>query len=336
MCSLLGYTEVLHFDGPSPVRCRLRLPEVARGASTELASANLGQPQPTSHRLPKGPSKCSEGVFLLEEGADVNAAGGYYGNALQAVCTEGGIEIMRLFLEKGADVKYGNALHAGCAEGHTDTVRLLLKGGADVNAAGDYGKALQGACAAGHKEIPEASSSVGSSAATSKSATASSASNAAASGSPSVSGSAAGASASAAADLTPCALSCVTLAAANSSCLSLCVCTDANFQAKAASCLMGECKSADSTAALALQASQCGQASLSAMAKPTATASFLPPNSLADISSLGSPFAGGSGASGSPSTSSGSNGALRLGSAGLNVAAAVALVGGMVGAVVVL
>ncbi|KAG9240039.1 hypothetical protein BJ878DRAFT_469094 [Calycina marina] len=69
-----------------------------------------------------------EGLFepvslLLEKGADVNAQGGYYGNALQAASLGGHEAVAALLLEKGADVNaqnggiYGNALQAASATG---------------------------------------------------------------------------------------------------------------------------------------------------------------------------------------------------------------------------
>jgi ankyrin repeat protein len=41
--------------------------------------------------------------LLLEKGADINAQGGEYGNALQAASAEGHKTVVRLLLEKGAD-----------------------------------------------------------------------------------------------------------------------------------------------------------------------------------------------------------------------------------------
>ncbi|KAH7377131.1 hypothetical protein B0T11DRAFT_27613 [Plectosphaerella cucumerina] len=78
---------------------------------------------------------------LLEEGADVNAQGGDYGNALQAASSEGRDETVQLLLEEGADVnaqggRYGNALYAAISEGYTEIVKLLLEKGANVNAQG--------------------------------------------------------------------------------------------------------------------------------------------------------------------------------------------------------
>jgi ankyrin repeat protein len=97
--------------------------------------------------------------LLLDKGADVNAQGGYYNNALQAASAGGHKEIVQLLLDKGADINaqggdYGNALYAASAGGHKEIVQLLLDKGADVNAqGGDYGNALYAASAGGHKEI---------------------------------------------------------------------------------------------------------------------------------------------------------------------------------------
>ncbi|KAF1837129.1 ankyrin repeat domain-containing protein [Decorospora gaudefroyi] len=99
---------------------------------------------------------------LLDKGADVNAQGGRYGNALQAALAGGHKEIAMLLLDKDADDAdvnaqgghYGNALQAASSGGHEAVVKLLLDKDADVNAQGGlYGNALQAALAGGHKEI---------------------------------------------------------------------------------------------------------------------------------------------------------------------------------------
>jgi hypothetical protein len=85
---------------------------------------------------------------IYEEGPDVNAQGGEYGNALQAASLCGHHEVVKMLLAKGADVnaqggEYGNALQAASFHGHHEVVEMLLAKGADVNAqGGEYGDAL--------------------------------------------------------------------------------------------------------------------------------------------------------------------------------------------------
>ncbi|KAE9390339.1 ankyrin [Gymnopus androsaceus JB14] len=86
--------------------------------------------------------------LLLEKGANPNAQGGHYGNALQAAVAEESEPIVKLLLEKGADPNaqggfYGNALQIAVADENEPIVKLLLEKGADANAqGGDYGNAL--------------------------------------------------------------------------------------------------------------------------------------------------------------------------------------------------
>lgn len=62
--------------------------------------------------------------LLFERGAEVDAPGGRYGNALQAASFEGHVKVVQLLLEKGADVdapagEYGSAFHAASFRGQT-------------------------------------------------------------------------------------------------------------------------------------------------------------------------------------------------------------------------
>jgi ankyrin repeat protein len=95
---------------------------------------------------------------LLEVGADVNAQGGFYGNALQEAARNGNEAVVRLLIEKGADVNaqggfYGNALQAAAANENEAVVRLLIEKGADVNAQCFYGNALQEAARNGNEAV---------------------------------------------------------------------------------------------------------------------------------------------------------------------------------------
>ncbi|KAF8343374.1 ankyrin repeat-containing domain protein, partial [Amanita rubescens] len=96
--------------------------------------------------------------LLLHKGADVNAQGGFYGNALQAAVYNGHTEIVRLLLDKGdVDVqggRYGSALQVASDKGHAEIVKLLLNKGTNVNAqGGGYGNALQAASYKGYAKI---------------------------------------------------------------------------------------------------------------------------------------------------------------------------------------
>ena len=97
--------------------------------------------------------------LLLNEGADVNAAGGRYSNALQAASSEGHQQIVKMLLDAGADINaqgrgYESALQAASSEGHQQIVKMLLDAGADVNAQGrGYESALQAASSEGHQQI---------------------------------------------------------------------------------------------------------------------------------------------------------------------------------------
>jgi ankyrin repeat protein len=75
---------------------------------------------------------------LLDKGANVNAQGGEYGNALSVGSHKAHEAVVRLLLEKGADVNgqggyYGNALQAASLEGHKAVVRLLLEKGVEAD-----------------------------------------------------------------------------------------------------------------------------------------------------------------------------------------------------------
>ena len=82
--------------------------------------------------------------FLLERGADVNAQGGQYGNALYSAAVDGHSEVVDILLKRGADVNtqggvHGNALRGATAYGHVRVVEVLLNYGVHLNTQEDSG-----------------------------------------------------------------------------------------------------------------------------------------------------------------------------------------------------
>ncbi|KAI1478326.1 ankyrin repeat-containing domain protein [Daldinia eschscholtzii] len=98
-------------------------------------------------------------IMLLRSGADVNAQGGEYGNALQVALVGRHEKIVQILLDNGADVnaqggEYGTALQTASRGGSEEIVQILLDNGANVNAEGGrFGTALQAATFSGHKRI---------------------------------------------------------------------------------------------------------------------------------------------------------------------------------------
>ena len=99
--------------------------------------------------------------LLLDRGADVNAQGRLYGNALQAASERGHDKIVQMLLDRGADVNaqgrlLGNALQAASYGGHHKVARLLLNHNAVVNRKDIQGRtAFHLASAGGQMETVE-------------------------------------------------------------------------------------------------------------------------------------------------------------------------------------
>ncbi len=97
--------------------------------------------------------------LLLDKGADVNVVAGGWFTALMLAASSGHKGIVKLLLDKGADVNVADsightALMRASKNGHKEVVKLLLDKGADVNAADRDGKtALMLASEKGHKEV---------------------------------------------------------------------------------------------------------------------------------------------------------------------------------------
>ena len=79
--------------------------------------------------------------LLLDQGADINAQGGYYGNALQSALRSGYDKVVQMLLDKGANINaqggfYGTTLQTASFEGHDKVIQMLLDRGADIKAQG--------------------------------------------------------------------------------------------------------------------------------------------------------------------------------------------------------
>lgn len=100
-------------------------------------------------------------AILLEHGADFEAQGGSFGNALNTAVINGHAKITSMLLDMGADMylqykKYGNALNEASEMGFQEIVEIILSKGVDINAEGGrYGNALQAASIGGSREIVE-------------------------------------------------------------------------------------------------------------------------------------------------------------------------------------
>jgi len=88
--------------------------------------------------------------LLIEQGADVKANNNY---ALRYASENGHLEVVKLLIEHGADVKaYDNyAIRHASAKGHLEVVKVLIEHGADVKDNDNY--AIKWASDRGHLEV---------------------------------------------------------------------------------------------------------------------------------------------------------------------------------------
>lgn len=85
--------------------------------------------------------------MLLARGAEVNAQGGFYGNALYAASLGGHEKVVELLLAAGAEVnaqggRYGNALRASVYTDSQEVFELVFKTGSNLNASDPYGRTI--------------------------------------------------------------------------------------------------------------------------------------------------------------------------------------------------
>lgn len=96
-----------------------------------------GSQEPTTKQSPGDGDEILR--LLLKAGADVNAKGGTYMDALQAAATSRKAEAVKMLLAAGAEVtsrggKCRSALEAAALGGHSDVIGLLLSTSARISA----------------------------------------------------------------------------------------------------------------------------------------------------------------------------------------------------------
>ena len=97
--------------------------------------------------------------LLVDKGAEINAHGVPFINALQAASARGHEQVVKLLLDKGAEINaqirpFGNALYAASYRGHEQMIKPLVDKGADINAqGGPFGNALQAASVGGNEQM---------------------------------------------------------------------------------------------------------------------------------------------------------------------------------------
>ncbi|CAI7640895.1 unnamed protein product [Penicillium bialowiezense] len=120
------------------------------GADVNEEGGSFGNPLQAATLTPLRSLDIAE--LLLSQGANVNAKGGPYGSALQASAASivnDDLDLINLLLDHGADVNaqgglHGSVLHAAVFSGRYKVVKLLLERGADINScvADDQGASL--------------------------------------------------------------------------------------------------------------------------------------------------------------------------------------------------
>ncbi|KAJ7693783.1 ankyrin repeat domain-containing protein, partial [Mycena olivaceomarginata] len=133
LASHQGYTQIVQFllengaDGEGPVQDgHTALQDTIANRYTEIVHLLVAKGVNINAEALYIASEMGQQdiVCLLDNGADVNAASGEYGSALQVVAKKGLTELVHLLIKHGANVnsvagKHGPALYLASRDGHT-------------------------------------------------------------------------------------------------------------------------------------------------------------------------------------------------------------------------
>ena len=89
--------------------------------------------------------------MLVEKGADVNKLDSNGNTPLSITCSNNNIAIINYLIDHNADVNQGNALYNACENGNLEVAKLLIEKGANVNKGPNT--PLCGACEKGYYDI---------------------------------------------------------------------------------------------------------------------------------------------------------------------------------------
>lgn len=115
-------------------------------------------PDPTSFSIRMETGDIAQAKAWLDAGLDPDFLGSRVGSGLMIGAWEGNIELMRLFISRGADINKANAngetpLALAAWNGRLEAVKWLLERGARINSPGRQWSALHYAVFAGHNDL---------------------------------------------------------------------------------------------------------------------------------------------------------------------------------------
>lgn len=132
---------------------------IGLGLACSAGSAETAKlPDPLSFAVSMEVGDIGQAKEWLDAGLDPNFMGSRIGSGLMIGAWEGKVELMQLFLARGADINRSNAngetaLALAAWKGRQDVVKWLLGHGARINAGQRSWSALHYAVFAGHKEL---------------------------------------------------------------------------------------------------------------------------------------------------------------------------------------